>query len=472
MNAPMSVIRPQPGPQEQFLSSSADIVIYGGGAGGGKTWGLLLEPLRHIHNPKFGAVFFRRTSPQIHNEGGLWDESMMMYLPVGGKPREHVSDWTFPSGATVSFNHLQHEKDKHDWQGSQICLECFDELTHFTEGQFWYLVSRNRSMCGVRPYIRATCNPDPDSWVAELIAWWIDQDTGYPNMERAGVVRYFVRLGDEIKWADSPEALAHHTMMNEYGEEVPIPPKTLTFIPALVTDNKALLATNPEYVANLMSLSSVERERLMGGNWKVKATGGLIKKEMFANKIVDNTPPLVRIVRGWDLAATEDLAGATEASKKRAATAGVAIGEDARGNFYIVDCTAERVSPDGQEKLIKSTADMDRQLWGRRVTGSLPQDPGQAGKCQGQALVKMLAGHVYKATIESGSKVTRAMPMVAQIEAGNVYMVRAGWNAALLDELCSFPHGAVKDRVDAASRAFNELATTKVKTVTVSRRRV
>lgn len=471
MNAPLRIIRPQPGPQEMFLSSPADIVIYGGGAGGGKTWGLLMEPTRHINNPKFGAVIFRRTSPQIRNEGGLWDESVDMYLPLGAKPTESILDWTFPSGASISFSHIQHEKDKFDWQGSQICFEGFDELTHFTESQFWYLVSRNRSTCGVRPYIRATCNPDPDSWVASLIDWWID-DEGYPVKERAGAVRYFVRLGDEIKWADRPEDLAHHTMINEHGQEVPIPAKSLTFIPALVTDNKALLASNPDYIANLMSLGSVERARLMGGNWKVRASGGLVTKEMFINKIVDKTPEIVRVVRGWDLAATEDLAGATEADKKRAATAGVAIGEDARGNYYFMDCVAERVSPDGQEKLIKTTADMDRQLWRNRVSGSLPQDPGQAGKCQGQALVKMLAGHVYKATIESGSKVTRAMPLIAQIEAGNVYMVRAGWNAALLDELCSFPHGAVKDRVDAASRAFNELATTKVKTVTVSRRRV
>ncbi|WP_325053334.1 terminase large subunit domain-containing protein [Sinorhizobium meliloti] len=68
-------------------------------------------------------------------------------------------------------------------------LICFDELTHFSASSSRYMVSRNRSMSGVGPYTRATCNPDADSWVAELISWWIDQDTGLPIPERAGVLR-------------------------------------------------------------------------------------------------------------------------------------------------------------------------------------------------------------------------------------------------------------------------------------------
>ena len=173
--AEATVIRPQPGPQETFLGSSADIAIYGGAAGGGKTWALLMEPLRHIGNENFGAVFFRRTTVQVRNEGGLWDESEKLYPVIGASPKEHVLSWQFPSGATVSFAHLEHDKTVLNWQGSQIPLICFDELTHFSQKQFWYMVSRNRSMCGVRPYIRATCNPDADSWVAEFISWWIDQ---------------------------------------------------------------------------------------------------------------------------------------------------------------------------------------------------------------------------------------------------------------------------------------------------------
>jgi hypothetical protein len=159
---------------------------------------LLLEPLRHVANPNFGAVIFRQTSPQITNEGALWDEAGRLYPLIGGAPRVGDMLFQFPSGASVGFGHLQHEHTKLDWQGSQIRLIGFDELTHFTRSRFFYMLSRNRSMCGVRPYVRATCNPDADSWVAEFIAWWIDQETGRIP-ERAGVLRWFVRVSDAMR---------------------------------------------------------------------------------------------------------------------------------------------------------------------------------------------------------------------------------------------------------------------------------
>lgn len=271
-----AVIGPQVGPQTAFLSTSADIAIYGGSAGGGKTWGLLMEPLRHIHNPGFGAVFFRRTTVQVRNEGGLWDESEKLYPLLGAAPKEHVLSWDFPAGATISFAHLEHDKTVQNWQGSQIPLICFDELTHFSAKQFWYMVSRNRSMCGVRPYIRATCNPDAGSWVATFIAWWLDPDTGLPIPERSGVLRWFVRVNDVLIWADSPEELTGYMALDENGEMAPIPAKSVTFIPAKLTDNKLLMAADPGYMANLMSLPTVERERLLGGNWKIKNTEGLV----------------------------------------------------------------------------------------------------------------------------------------------------------------------------------------------------
>lgn len=84
----------------------------------------------------------------------------------------------------MKMSHLEHENDKYNHQGAQYPLIMFDELTHFSKTQFLYLLSRNRSTCGVRPYVRATCNPDPDSWVADLVAPWIDQATGFPIREK------------------------------------------------------------------------------------------------------------------------------------------------------------------------------------------------------------------------------------------------------------------------------------------------
>ena len=96
------------------------------------------------------------------------------------------------------------------FDGDPPATRRFDELTHFSAHQFFYMVSRNRSTCGVRPYIRATCNPDADSWVAEFLAWWIDQETGLPIPERAGVLRYYIRVSGKIVWADRPEELMQY----------------------------------------------------------------------------------------------------------------------------------------------------------------------------------------------------------------------------------------------------------------------
>ena len=129
---------------------------------------------------------------QITNSGGLLDASQSIYRLFDGvvlrkSPRPH---WIFPSGAIIYFAHLQHADTVFDWQGTEIALIEFDELTHFTESQFWYMFSRNRSTCGVRPYIRCSTNPDPDSFVRKLIAWWIDEATGLaiPERDRKSVV--------------------------------------------------------------------------------------------------------------------------------------------------------------------------------------------------------------------------------------------------------------------------------------------
>jgi hypothetical protein len=328
----MPAIRPQPGPQEAFLGATTDIAIYGGAAGGGKSFALLMEPLRHIALPGFAAVFFRRSTTQIRNPGGLWDESGKLYGPLGLRPRPSTLEWLHPNGARIKLAHLEHETTVYDWQGAQVPLLCFDELTHFTQGQFFYMLSRNRSLCGVRPYVRATTNPDADSWVANLIAWWIDQDTGLPIPARAGVPRWFVRDGDELCWADEPTAL-----MDIYGRHAL--PKSLTFIPALVTDNAVLMAADPGYLANLMALPMVERLRLMEGNWKVRPAAGLLFRRSWC-EVVDAAPATLTTVRYWDMAATEKT-GANDPDW----TVGVKLGRDpATGLYYLLDAVRLRGS--------------------------------------------------------------------------------------------------------------------------------
>src|SRR4051812_45310183 len=144
-----ATISAQPGRQTEFLQSPADICIYGGAAGGGKTVGLILEPLRHVGRvANFTAVFFRRTTPQITNPGGLWDESRNFLSAAGRHAAPRRSRVALAARRQIKFAHLQFDSTVYDWQGAQIALICFDELTHFTAHQFFYMVSRNRSTCG------------------------------------------------------------------------------------------------------------------------------------------------------------------------------------------------------------------------------------------------------------------------------------------------------------------------------------
>src|ERR1700730_18570168 len=328
-----ATIAAQPGPQTEFLRSAADICIYGGAAGGGKTTGLILEPLRHVSwVANFTAVFFRRTMPQITNPGALWDESLNFYPRLGGIPHLRMREWRWPRGK-IKFSHLQFDTTVYDWQGAQITLICFDELTHFSAHQFFYMVSRNRSTCGVRPYIRATCNPDSESWVADFLSWWIDPESGLPVPERAGVLRYFIRVAEKIEWADRPEELTrNHPRAAELPPGIEPPrPISVTFIPATVFDNPALLRVNPEYLAWLLSLPTLERERLLGGNWKIRPAAGLyFKREWCA--VVDAIPADLDVVRYWDLAATEK----TEFNDPDW-TVGIKLGRDKNGGYWLLD---------------------------------------------------------------------------------------------------------------------------------------
>lgn len=274
-------IRPQPGYQMKALSSKADIVIGGGAAGSGKTYSLLLDPLKHITTvPRFSAIIFRKNKVDIRNPGGLWDASANLYCKIkGAYARESILCWSFKCGNVyndLKFSQLDTESDIYNYQGAELNFIGFDELTHFTEKQFFYLLTRNRSTCGIKPYVRCTCNPDPDSWVAEFISWWIGDD-GYPIPERDGVVRYYSRNDNEIISGATIEEVYE---MNQYNIDAQITAsrglvkkediiKSYTFIAGSIYDNKKLLEVNPQYIGGLMAQGEEDKRRLLLGNWKV-----------------------------------------------------------------------------------------------------------------------------------------------------------------------------------------------------------
>ena len=221
-----------------------------------------------------------------------------------------------------------------------------------------------------------------------------------------------------------------------------------------VYDNQELLKIDPGYLANLKALSLIQRERLLKGNWKIRAAAGLFfKRTQIGDKLSIIPQDVVQWVRCWDLAATEK----TEKGDP-AYTAGVLIGKRKNGRYIVADVVNKQMSASDVRKTIKLTAQTDRALY-KRVRIRLPQDPGQAGKEQAQSYIKFLSGFDVTAVLESGSKESRAEPMAAQWQAGNFDILAGEWNEPYLLQLENFPDGKFKDMVDASANAFLEIET-------------
>jgi predicted phage terminase large subunit-like protein len=170
--------------------------------------------------------------------------------------------------------------------------------------------------------------------------------------------------------------------------------------------------------------------------------GDLFKPDQI--KVIDALPAEnIQWVRGWDLASTTD----------GDYTAGVRLGRLPDNRFVIADVVRLRAGPDRRDAALINTAALD----GHRTKQSIPQDPGQAGKTQVLYLTRAMVGYTVLSSPESGDKVTRAEPVAAQINVGNVSMLRGDWNAAFVAELRMFPNGKNDDQVDGLSRAFAEL---------------
>ena len=448
------VFQPSPGPQTAFLSSNADICIYGGAAGGGKTFGLLAEAARNIKIPGYRAVVFRRTAPQVRNPGGLWDQATQTLGRLAGvrfRPDRLECQWGVGSKlASIKFANMELEHDRFNFSGAEIAMLGFDELQMFLETQFWFMLSRNRSTCGVKPYVRASCNPVAEDdrvggWLNRFLAWWIDAESGLPIPERQGKKRWFIRQDDKLIWASSKAELSA-----EYPDDRPL---SVAFIAANLHDNPVLMAADPNYLGMLRALPRMDRERLLEGRWNVRPAAGIIFNRGWF-PVVDSMPvpspgEKVSAVRYWDKA------GSSLATADR--TAGVRMVRMG-SRFIITDAIAFRKGALEREQIIKNLASQD----GQDTTVWIEQEPGSGGLESAEATIRNLVGfrvHAHRAT---GSKVTTWGPLSAQAEGGNVFIVRGAWNEDLLRELHNADgrDGHADDLVDATAGAFMKLAGT------------
>lgn len=219
-------------------------------------------------------------------------------------------------------------------------------------------------------------------------------------------------------------------------------------LPAITEQDTALWPEKHD-IAELRRMQTASPYTFAGQYQQSPSTpeGNVIKPDQM--DVIEALPATgIHWVRAWDLASTAPKHGADPDW-----TVGAKWGKDRAGKFYIADVVRMRGSPDEVEATIVNTAARD----GKSVRISIPQDPGQAGKSQILYLTKKLAGYRVSSSPETGDKITRAEPMAAQINVGNVSMLKAPWNDALVAEMRIFPNGTHDDQVDAGSRAFNQL---------------
>lgn len=434
----MSDIRPQPGPQEEFLCLDVDFAVYGGAAGGGKSYALAMEGARYCGEPGYTGVMFRRKSTEIMLPGGIWDAAEEIYRCSNINARMPKSDATayFPAGGRLKFSHLQYESTVYSHHSAAYAFIGFDELQTFTKKQFTYMMSRNRPGPGFngKAYARAGCNPDAESWLRDFLAWYINPDTGYVIKERCGVVRYFTIEDNEFVWVDKDWRSSDGTG-----------PKSFTFIEASIDDNKILMQKDPSYKANLHTQDWVTRERLLKGNWNATYKGGMFDPKWFKIETRDRIPKAMKLYRYWDMAATEVKDG-----KDPDFTAGV-LGGMYQGEFWICDIDLWQKGPAYSEKNIKRIARSD----GRDVAIGMEEEKGSAGKhVMSHYQKNVLTGYEFHADPVSGSKSDRATPWCALAEQGLVHLVDGPNRAAFLAQAAAFPKGAHRDMIDAGSGLY------------------
>ena len=245
------VFTPNKGPQVDFLAAPEKEVLYGGAAGGGKSFAMLVDLLRYASNGNHRALLLRRTLSELTE---LVDQSRKLYPKAfpGAIFRESKNTWSFPSGATALFSYVDKDSDVTRYQGQSFTWIGVDELGQYPTPYVWnYLRSRLRTTdSGIETYMRASANP------GGVGGWWLKKmfvDPAPPN---------------EPFWAtdiDSGKIL-------KYGPYHPVhadrPLYHRRFIPARLTDNPFLMESG-EYETMLLSLPEVERRRLLEGDWDV-----------------------------------------------------------------------------------------------------------------------------------------------------------------------------------------------------------
>jgi len=451
-----NVIRPIPGKQEQFLATDdVQVVLYGGSAGSGKTEAIVLDQLRHIHDPNFESITFRRNTKSLKGAGGVFNKAGTVYMKLGAEQRLADMLYRFPQGSVSRYSHLEHGRAtaEANHAGLEYSAIYFDELHLFPKDAFFFMMSRLRSNAKIQSYIKATCNPTPKEaeggWLHEFLEGFYIDEYGYPIEENSGKVRYFISQDDgTLAWGDSRDE-----MKARYGMDCD--PISFTFISAIIVDNPVVCKLQPSYLRALKNMGRIERERLLYGCWNVSAKGsGYFQREWIDFVDPKDVPKRKKTVRAWDLASSIK----SEVNNDPDSSAGVKISLCEDGYYYVESAKEFQDRPAGVLSNVIETAELD----GRNCFVSIPKDAGAAGEFAYLMFAKPLihSGYRVKKSKTRKGKLERFMGFSNAAENGLVKVVRGGWNDKWIAQLENFDPDRKRqhdDLVDATSDSYNLL---------------
>lgn len=216
--------------QRLFIDSTQDEVLYGGAAGGGKSYGQLIDAwIKAIKYPGIQQLILRRTFPELKRS--LILKSLLIFNQEHAKYNESDKKWKFKNGSVIEFGYCDSENDVTQYQSAEYDIIRFDELTHFTEFQYTYMISRIRGVNNFPKQIKSSTNPG--------------------SVGHAWVKKRFIE---------------NKIPMNTFMDELE---RTYVFIPAKVQENTFLMASDPDYVKRLEQLPEDDRKALLEGEWDI-----------------------------------------------------------------------------------------------------------------------------------------------------------------------------------------------------------
>lgn len=395
----------QPGPQTDFLLSDADVVFYGGAAGGGKSWALLLDALtRAMATSGWTGLVIRRLRESMKVKGGIWSEALRLFEFSGAEFNHSELSITWPNGSSLTFRQALHNPGlfagpSYDW----IALE---EMQELDIDVLILALTRLRST-KLRPVVRATMNPKRGHKVVKWLAWYLSPD-GEPDRSKSGVVRWFCRRADTDGFAFGATAdEAEREAVTPAGRAL-----SYAFIPSLLEDNPALDLADPDYRNRIKMQGRVRAAQLGRGNWYVGGDDdGPLARDRWVH-VVAPILPILRWCRAWDKAATRPTAGSDPDY-----TFGVKLGFDAEGRVYLCHAVACREDVPLRDALIARTAQADGHMC-QQVHKQGPSDAGKTDVYHTKPLLSVQGGLDPVHVREAKDKVVRCTPLMNAVELG------------------------------------------------------